>query len=89
MRHPINPLVDCVFKALLGAECNRTLLIHFLNAIIGNALPGPITETTILNPYNEREFIDDSALPTKPASSCHSHALRLSKYLNSGTDLSA
>jgi len=59
MRHPIDPKVDCVFKALLGAESNRTLLIHFLNSVLGGALPGPITEVTILNPYNEREFSDD------------------------------
>jgi hypothetical protein len=30
MRHPIDPKVDCVFKALLGAESNRDLLIHLL-----------------------------------------------------------
>jgi len=33
MRHPIDPKVDCVFKALLGAESNRDLLIHFLNGL--------------------------------------------------------
>ena len=59
MRHPIDPKVDCVFKALLGAESNRALLIHFLNSVLARALPGPITEVTILNPYNEREFSDD------------------------------
>ena len=32
MLHPIDPKIDCVFKALLGAEDNRPLLIHFLNA---------------------------------------------------------
>jgi hypothetical protein len=41
MRHPIDPKVDCVFKALLGAESNRDLLIHFLNAILGADLPRP------------------------------------------------
>ena len=59
MRHPIDPKVDCVFKALLGTERNQALLIHFLNAILGEALPAPVTETAILNPYNEREFLDD------------------------------
>jgi len=59
MRHPIDPKVDCVFKALLGAERNQALLIHFLNAVLGPALPDPVTETEILNPYNEREFLDD------------------------------
>ena len=59
MRHPINPKIDCVFKALLGAESNQALLIHFLNAILGPTLSEPLTNTTILNPYNEREFFDD------------------------------
>ena len=31
MRHAIDPRVDCVFKALLGAESNRDLLIHFVS----------------------------------------------------------
>ncbi|MBK5941899.1 Rpn family recombination-promoting nuclease/putative transposase [Halochromatium roseum] len=59
MRHPIDPKIDCVFKALLGAESNRALLIHFLNAMLGAELPAPITNVEILNPYNEREFLDD------------------------------
>ncbi|MBK1619458.1 hypothetical protein CKO42_13620 [Lamprobacter modestohalophilus] len=59
MRHPIDPKIDCVFKALLGAETNRALLIHFLNAMLGAELPAPISNVEILNPYNEREFLDD------------------------------
>ena len=59
MRHPIDPKVDCVFKALLGAESNRSLLVHFLNSVLAGTLPDPISEVTILNPYNEREFLDD------------------------------
>ena len=59
MKHPIDPKVDCVFKALLGAEQNRRLLIHFLNAILGDELTAPLVEVEILNPYNEREFLDD------------------------------
>ena len=59
MRHPIDPKVDCVFKALLGAESNRSLLLHFLNSVLTGALPEPISVVTILNPYNEREFSDD------------------------------
>ncbi|WP_295584661.1 Rpn family recombination-promoting nuclease/putative transposase, partial [uncultured Lamprocystis sp.] len=59
MRHPIDPKVDCVFKALLGAQSNRDLLIHFLNAILGAELPRPITAVEIQNPYNEKEFLDD------------------------------
>lgn len=59
MRHPINPKVDCVFKALLGSEDNRALLIHFLNAMLVDDLPAPITEVEIINPYNERETFSD------------------------------
>ena len=59
MRHPIDPKIDCVFKALLGTEANRRLLIHFLNAVLGTDLPAPVAEVAILNPYNEREFLDD------------------------------
>jgi predicted transposase/invertase (TIGR01784 family) len=59
MRHAIDPKIDCVFKALLGAEHNRALLVHFLNAILGAELPAPIVAVDILNPYNEREFVSD------------------------------
>ena len=34
MRHPIDPKIDCVFKALLGSEDNRNLLLHLFNAIL-------------------------------------------------------
>ena len=47
MRHRIDPKIDCVFKALLGAEANRRLLIHFLNAILGADLPSPVTAVAI------------------------------------------
>lgn len=59
MKHPIDPKVDCVFKALLGAPENSNLLIEFLNAILANYLTSPIVSVEILNPYNEREFLTD------------------------------
>ena len=59
MKHPIDPKIDCVFKALLGAEHNRRLLIHFVNAVLAGELAAPIAEVEILDPYNEREFLDD------------------------------
>ncbi len=59
MKHRIDPKVDCVFKALLGSEENRNLLIHFLNAILANELTQPITWVEILNPYNDKEFLND------------------------------
>ena len=59
MKHQIDPKVDCVFRALLGAEENRNLLIHFLNAVLGEDLDAPIVAAVIVNPYNEKEFIND------------------------------
>ena len=59
MKHNIDPKVDCVFKALLGAEENSALLVHFLNAVLGSELLTPIVSVDILNPYNEKEFLDD------------------------------
>jgi len=59
MKHRINPIVDCVFKALLGSEKNKNLLIHFLNAVTGLEGDNIITDVVILNPYNEREFMED------------------------------
>jgi predicted transposase/invertase (TIGR01784 family) len=59
MKHRIDPKIDCVFKALLGSEENRNLLVHFLNAVLIEDLTAPITEAEILNPYNDKEFLDD------------------------------
>ena len=41
MKHPIDPKIDCVFKALLGAERNRRRLMHFLNAMLAGELAAP------------------------------------------------
>jgi len=59
MRHKIDPLVDCVFKSILGKEENKNLLIHFLNAVLEKEKDAPIRDVVIKNPYNEREFIGD------------------------------
>lgn len=59
MKHKINPTIDCVFKAILGTEKNKNLLIHFLNAILEPAKGSLIRDVTIKNPYNEREFTGD------------------------------
>jgi len=59
MKHRIDPKIDCVFKALLGSEENRNLLVHFLNAVLVDDLSAPIAEAEILNPYNDKEFLDD------------------------------
>jgi len=52
-------MIDCVFKALLGSEENKSQLIHFLNSILGLVGENIITDVKILNPYNEKEFTGD------------------------------
>ena len=59
MKRNIDPKVDCVFKALLGKEENSNLLVHFLNAVLGAELSEPIVSVVIINPYNDKEFLDD------------------------------
>ena len=55
----IRPTVDCVFKAILGTEGNKPLLINFLNAVLGLHGNDMILDVTILNPYNEKHFKDN------------------------------
>jgi len=50
-------MVDCVFKAILGAPENINLTLNFLNAIIKPGIP--IKQIEIQNPYNEKEFLSD------------------------------
>ena len=59
MQHAIDPKIDCVFKALLGSDENRNLLIHFLNAFLEQELTEPLVSVEILNPYNDKEFLSD------------------------------
>ncbi|MDO9423202.1 MAG: PD-(D/E)XK nuclease family transposase [Methylobacter sp.] len=59
MQHAIDPKIDCVFKALLGSDENRNLLIHFLNTFLAQELSEPLVWVDILNPYNDKEFLSD------------------------------
>ncbi len=59
MKHRIDPTVDCVFKALLGSEENKNLLIHFLNAVLAPPPARRITSVTLLNPYSDKDFLSD------------------------------
>ncbi len=59
MHRPIDPKIDCVFKTLLGSDDRRDLLVHFLNALLAEDLEAPVAEVDTLNPYNERETLDD------------------------------
>lgn len=57
MKHYIDPKIDCVFKAILGALGREHLLVHFLNAVVH--FDSPIVSVTIENPYIERLQLDD------------------------------
>jgi len=59
MKHQIDPTIDCVFKAILGSEENKNLLVHFLNSVLSSELKQPITSVSILNPYNDKEYLSD------------------------------
>ncbi len=59
MKHKIDPKVDCVFKAILGSEKNKNLLIHFLNSVLCLKKGKQIQAVAISNPYNEREYEQD------------------------------
>jgi predicted transposase/invertase (TIGR01784 family) len=55
----IDPKVDYAFKRLFGREQNVALLIHLLNAIL-NLPPGQrIVALQILNPFNDKDDLDD------------------------------
>ncbi|MBF0349508.1 MAG: Rpn family recombination-promoting nuclease/putative transposase [SAR324 cluster bacterium] len=57
MKRLINPLIDCVFKAILGDPDHKEVLQHFLNSILKPVIP--ITYVEIQNPYNAKEFVAD------------------------------
>jgi hypothetical protein len=60
MRHPIDPKVDCVFKALLGAESNRDLLLE-LSKFAADAVK--TEQERWLKFFTEAERLDADALP--------------------------
>ena len=53
----INPRVDFAFKILFGSEQNTDILLPFVNSIL--SLPDPLTELTLLNPYNHKTHATD------------------------------
>jgi hypothetical protein len=48
MKHKINPMIDCVFKEILGSEEHKGLLIHFLNAVLIPTGSIPIKKVDLL-----------------------------------------
>ena len=59
MKHSVDPTVDCVFKAILGSNEHINLLLNFVNSVCQDDFTSPITNLTIINPYNEKDFLSD------------------------------
>ena len=90
MKHAIDPKIDCVFKALLGADENRNLLVHFLNAFLIQDLREPLVWVEILNPYNDKEFLSDKlSIVDVKAKDSHDRLYQIEIQLTSYTHLPA
>jgi predicted transposase/invertase (TIGR01784 family) len=51
----IDPRIDFAFKRLFGSEANKSILISLLRAV----LKIDIADVQLLNPFNEKDLIDD------------------------------
>ncbi|MFU8788565.1 MAG: Rpn family recombination-promoting nuclease/putative transposase [Methylobacter sp.] len=90
MQHAIDPKIDCVFKALLGSEDNRNLLIHFLNTFLAQELAEPLVWVDILNPYNDKEFLSDKlSIVDVKAKDSHDQVYQIEIQLTSYSQLPA
>ncbi len=56
----IKPTVDFAFKKIFGVPQSPQSLLGLLNAIL--ALPAPITDVEILNPFSYQDFADDKLI---------------------------
>ncbi len=54
----VDPTVDCVFKAILGSDHHKGLLIHFLNAVLDYRGDDCVAEVELKNPFNPKETVD-------------------------------
>jgi len=55
----VDPMVDCVFKAILGSEKHKGLLIHFLNAMLRLEDHHRVADVEVINPFNAKETMVD------------------------------
>jgi predicted transposase/invertase (TIGR01784 family) len=55
----IDPKVDYAFKRLFGRERNLAILIHLLQAILRLPPRAQIAALELLNPFNDKETLDD------------------------------
>ncbi len=57
----LDPRNDFLFKRILGAEENRTVLRDFINAVFEDADEPTVTEVEVLNPAIDPEALSDKA----------------------------
>ena len=55
----IDPKNDYIFKKLFGSEENHSLLMNLLQAVLTQYLTSPIQSVEILNPFNEKDGLND------------------------------
>ena len=55
----IDPKVDYAFKHVFGREENTPLLIHLLHAVLQPPSQQQITALELLNPFNDKDALDD------------------------------
>ena len=55
----IDPKVDYAFKRLFGVDHNRHLLIDLIDAVLDSPPEHRIVEVELLNPFSEKEALDD------------------------------
>jgi predicted transposase/invertase (TIGR01784 family) len=55
----IDPKIDYAFRHVFGREQNQALLIHLLHAVLQPPPQLQITALEILNPFNDKDALDD------------------------------
>jgi predicted transposase/invertase (TIGR01784 family) len=55
----IDPKVDYAFKHVFGREQNQSLLVDLLHAVLEPSPQQQIKTLEILNPFNDKEALDD------------------------------
>jgi len=59
VRRSIDPAVDCVFKAILGRDHHRNLLVHFINALLDFRGRDSVAAVTLRNPFHLKNSLTD------------------------------
>jgi predicted transposase/invertase (TIGR01784 family) len=59
MKPGVNPKVDFAFKRLFGRDGNQPVLRHMLHAVLQPRPAEQIVDLELLNPFNDKETLDD------------------------------